>query len=139
MRLLANENIPLQSIIYLEQKGFDIKAIGKDFRGILDQEVVQLSIDEHRTILTLDSNYGELIFKCWKSEKGVVFPLSGLYLYKSQQSRLYLLPINNPQESRNINVGTLSNHTSFSKLNINEREFSYRTKPAKILDPRCET
>lgn len=34
MKLLANENIPLESVHLLRKLGYDIKAIGKDDPGI---------------------------------------------------------------------------------------------------------
>jgi len=63
MKLLANENFPLDSVIYLREKGFDIKYIGTDLSGILDSEVMEMAEKEDRTILTFDRDYGELIFK----------------------------------------------------------------------------
>ncbi|WKN41673.1 DUF5615 family PIN-like protein [Tunicatimonas pelagia] len=63
MELLANENIPLASVIYLRSQGFDIKSIGIDHLGISDEEVMDIAIEENRTIVTHDSDYGELIFK----------------------------------------------------------------------------
>jgi len=54
MKLLANENFPLQSVLYLRSKGFDISAIGTDNSGIQDQSVMTIAINEERTILTFD-------------------------------------------------------------------------------------
>jgi predicted nuclease of predicted toxin-antitoxin system len=61
MKLLANENFPYNSVKYLMGKGFDIKSIGMDYPGITDKEVINLAIEENRTILTFDRDYGELI------------------------------------------------------------------------------
>lgn len=74
MKLLANENFPLKSIIYLNSQGFDISAIGKDNPSIKDNEVMNIAIKEERTILTFDRDYGELIFKHnMKPPKGVIY------------------------------------------------------------------
>ncbi len=74
MLLLANENFPLTSVIVLESAGYNIKYIGKDFAGILDSEVMEIAINENRTILTFDRDYGELIFKKgYKPLKGVIY------------------------------------------------------------------
>ncbi len=44
------------------------------FSGISDSEVMQISIDKMRTILTFDSDYGELIFrKGFKPAKGMIY------------------------------------------------------------------
>jgi len=44
MRLLANENFPLTSVKILEKAGYDIIYAGLDFRRILDNEVIDISI-----------------------------------------------------------------------------------------------
>jgi predicted nuclease of predicted toxin-antitoxin system len=74
MKLLADENIPLKSILYLRSKGFDITSIGTDNPSIQDKIVMTIAIEEERTILTFDRDYGELIFKHnYKPKKGVIF------------------------------------------------------------------
>jgi predicted nuclease of predicted toxin-antitoxin system len=74
MKLLANENFPISSIKIIEDSGYDIIAVGKDFAGILDSEVIEFAINEHRTIITFDRDYGELIFKKgYKPQAGVIY------------------------------------------------------------------
>ena len=74
MKLLANENFPLSSVKILENAGYDIISVGKDFAGILDSEVIELATKEHRTIITFDRDYGELIFKRgYKPLAGVIY------------------------------------------------------------------
>lgn len=62
MKLLANENFPYPSIFYLRDKGFDIVSIGMENPSIKDSEIMSIAINESRTILTFDRDYGELIF-----------------------------------------------------------------------------
>lgn len=74
LKFLANENVPLSSVTYLKSKGFDIRAIGVDNPSITDEQVMSLAIEERRTIITYDSDYGELIFKHgYKPQAGVIF------------------------------------------------------------------
>ena len=74
MKLLANENFPLKSIHYLRNKGFDISSIGTDNPSIKDSAVMSIAIQEERTILTFDRDYGKLIFKYnYKPEQGVIY------------------------------------------------------------------
>ena len=54
MKLLANENFPLKSVVILKVAGFDVKAIGVDEPVITDNEVMDIAINEQRTILTFD-------------------------------------------------------------------------------------
>lgn len=74
MKFLANENVPVASVNYLKSHGFDILAIGLDDHGTSDKHVVKLAIDQDRTIITYDSDYGELIFKRGlQPDAGVIF------------------------------------------------------------------
>lgn len=74
MKLLANENFPLTSVLILKEAGFDIKSIGQDFPGIRDDEVIEYAIAENRLILTFDRDYGELIFKKgYRPQAGVIY------------------------------------------------------------------
>ena len=74
MKFLANENVPILSVNYLKSKGFDITSIGIENPGISDEQVMKISIEQERTIITYDSDYGELIFKHgFKPNAGVVF------------------------------------------------------------------
>lgn len=74
MKFLANENIPITSVNALKVAGFDVAAIGIDNPSISDVQVMEIAIEESRTILTYDSDYGELIFKYgYKPPEGVIF------------------------------------------------------------------
>jgi predicted nuclease of predicted toxin-antitoxin system len=74
MRFLANENFPWPSVNFLRENKVEIISIAEDFQGISDQEVMKIAISKNLTILTHDSDYGELIFKYGlKPESGVVF------------------------------------------------------------------
>ncbi|WP_375578341.1 DUF5615 family PIN-like protein [Marivirga tractuosa] len=74
MKFLANENIPFPSIKYLRNLNIDIKAIAEISPGISDEEVMKLAINDKSTIITLDSDYGELIFKYgYKPKQGVIY------------------------------------------------------------------
>ena len=74
MKFLANENIPISSVTHLKSLGYDIKSIGIADPSITDEQVMNIAIDENRTILTYDSDYGELIFKHgYKPKAGVIF------------------------------------------------------------------
>mgnify|MGYP001245514312 CR=1 FL=1 len=63
VKFLANENFPLTSTKFLRGLGFDVLSIGENYSGIKDIEIMQIAIQENRTILTFDRDYGELIFK----------------------------------------------------------------------------
>lgn len=74
MKLLANENIPLKSVGFLQLMGYDIKAIGIDDPSISDVEVLKIAMHENRLILTFDRDYGTLIFKYnYRPLQGVIY------------------------------------------------------------------
>lgn len=73
MRFLANENFTSVSVNQLKSIGVDIIWITEISPGISDQEVMHLSIEENRIILTHDSDYGELIFKHNYRPPGVIY------------------------------------------------------------------
>ncbi len=74
MKFLANENFPWPSVVFLRENNVEIKSIAQEFQGISDQEVMRIAISQNLTILTHDSDYGELIFRHGlKPESGVIF------------------------------------------------------------------
>jgi len=74
MKLLANENFPEKSVFYLRSKGFDISSIGNDNPSIKDNAIMAIAMNEERTILTFDRDYGELIFRYnYKPQRGVIY------------------------------------------------------------------
>jgi len=80
MKLLANENFPYPSIFYLQKKGFDVLSIGMDNPSIKDSEIMDIAINEERTIITFDRDYGELIFRHnYKPPQGVLYLRLGKY------------------------------------------------------------
>lgn len=74
MRLLANENFPLQSVRILRQAELEVASITEDSPGIEDAEVLARAADEELVILTFDRDYGELIYRLrLRSPRGVIY------------------------------------------------------------------
>jgi len=74
MKLLANENFPLPSVLFLRVLGYNITSIGEEYAGVSDEYVMDIADTEQRTIITFDRDYGELIYKHgYKPEKEVVY------------------------------------------------------------------
>lgn len=63
MRFLANENFPRPSIRRLRSAGYDVASILEESPGLKDREVLLRAVREGRCLLTLDRDYGELIFR----------------------------------------------------------------------------
>ena len=57
-----------------ETQGYDITSIGVDEAGVSDQQVMDIATKQDRTVITYDSDYGELIFKYgFKPNARVIF------------------------------------------------------------------
>lgn len=63
MRLLADENIPSLVVDLLCARGYDATWVGKEAPGISDPEVLSLATTEKRTLVTFDTDFGELVFR----------------------------------------------------------------------------
>ena len=63
MHLLADENVPNLVVEYICSRGHDAIWIGEKAPGISDQEVLSLANVEKRTLITFDTDFGELVFR----------------------------------------------------------------------------
>ena len=63
MRLLADENIPRLVVEFISSRGHDALWVGKVAPGIKDREVFSLATTQKRTLITFDTDFGELVFR----------------------------------------------------------------------------
>ncbi len=63
MRLLADENIPSLVVKFICSRGHDAIWIGEKAPGISDREVLSFATVERRTLITFDTDFGELVFR----------------------------------------------------------------------------
>ncbi len=63
MRLLANENIPLDMVQALRVGGHDVLWIREEVPGSTDIEVMTLAHREGRILIIFDKDFGELAFR----------------------------------------------------------------------------
>lgn len=61
--LLADENFPAPSIVWLRNRGFDVMYIRESHPGLDDVNILALAAQQARWIITFDRDYGELVFK----------------------------------------------------------------------------
>lgn len=73
MLILCDENMPFASVNYLKSEGYDVHSISESSPGITDEEVISVSIEEDRTIITFDSDFGTLIFRNRYKPHGVIY------------------------------------------------------------------
>lgn len=63
MRILADENCPGDLVAALRARGHDVVWIRTESPGVTDRHIVNRAELEHRTIVTFDKDFGELIFR----------------------------------------------------------------------------
>ena len=63
MKLLADENVPLRTVMALRRSGEDVLAVAEVSPGAGDEDVLRLGRTQGRVIVTFDRDYGELVFR----------------------------------------------------------------------------
>lgn len=58
IRLLADRNLPLASVLRLRAEGFDVAVAGS---GVSDEDLLAQAAAEHRVVLTFDRDFGRLV------------------------------------------------------------------------------
>lgn len=72
MKLLADENIHGDIVAWLRENGQDVLYIADTRPGSPDEEVLALANAEHRTLVTDDKDFGELVYRRRLVAHGVV-------------------------------------------------------------------
>lgn len=73
MKFLADENFPRPAVRALREDGFEVAWATEDSPGSADDDVLARCDNEKLTLLTLDKDFGELVFqRGLPAESGVV-------------------------------------------------------------------
>jgi predicted nuclease of predicted toxin-antitoxin system len=79
VKFLADESTDFPIVKALREKGVDLIYISEISAGISDEEVLMLANESERVLLTADKDFGELVFRLKRINKGVIlYRLSGL-------------------------------------------------------------
>lgn len=73
MRFLLDENTSKSTASFLTQLGHTVFRIKEISPGAEDIKILKLAVEKEASLITLDKDFGELIFKKDKSHKGVFF------------------------------------------------------------------
>lgn len=71
--LLLDENIGVKATNILRNNDFGVESILENHRGISDRKVLELADEESRILVTLDKDFGRLVFKELEDHSGVIF------------------------------------------------------------------
>ena len=72
MNLLADECVPHAVVERLRADGHVVASIGETRPGIRDEEVLALALTTGAPLLTIDMDFGELVFRDQRPSGGVV-------------------------------------------------------------------
>lgn len=72
-KFLVDECLGVILARWLKKKGYDIIAVVEAMPGADDHEVLSKSLVEQRILVTLDSDFGEIIFKKNVLHAGIIF------------------------------------------------------------------
>jgi predicted nuclease of predicted toxin-antitoxin system len=71
--ILADENIDQQLIDWLRSNGIAVLSVREQQSGIMDEEVIKLSKNPPRIILTEDKDFGEWVYAHQEQNISVIF------------------------------------------------------------------
>ena len=63
MRILADENVPIDAVELLRKHGHDVVWIRADSPGATDEANLARAVAEQRLLITFDKDFGELVFR----------------------------------------------------------------------------
>ena len=72
MRLLVDESCDAIISRTLRTAGFDVSAVSESQPGASDTEVISLAINESRTLVTEDKDFGQLVYASGHGHHGVI-------------------------------------------------------------------
>jgi predicted nuclease of predicted toxin-antitoxin system len=72
MKFLLDENLGIKIPQFLRSLKFDVLSILELSPGMTDQEVLKLANKDNRILITLDKDFGELVFKEGLLHSGVI-------------------------------------------------------------------
>lgn len=72
LKLLLDENIGKEVFIFLKRQGYDTVSILNVKPGMVDWEVLELAQKDKRIVITLDKDFGHLIYFRSQPHAGVI-------------------------------------------------------------------
>jgi predicted nuclease of predicted toxin-antitoxin system len=74
LKFLTDENIDNDVVIYIRNQGFDVLDIKEEqLWGMSDRDILALSFQENRVIISQDSDFGTLIFRDHVDFYGIIY------------------------------------------------------------------
>lgn len=96
MKFLADEGVDAPIVKKLRENGFDVSYIAEMEPNISDEEVLERANQDKRILLTLDKDFGELVFRKNAIHHGII---------------LIRLPSYSPIEKAEMTLKGIQNHS----------------------------
>ncbi len=71
-KFIVDVNVGKAVETFLKKEGFDFISVRKINPRMADLEILELSVKENRVVITLDKDFGELVFNARKPHRGVL-------------------------------------------------------------------
>ncbi len=72
MKFLLDESCDAAVAKVLEEDGHDISKVSQVSKGVTDEEVIKLALEQNRILLTEDKDFGQLVYAAGKETCGVI-------------------------------------------------------------------
>ena len=72
MKFIADDNLGIRVPKYLKGLGFDIVSVKEILQGKPDENILSFANEQNRILITLDKDFGELVFKEKLIHSGVI-------------------------------------------------------------------
>jgi predicted nuclease of predicted toxin-antitoxin system len=72
LTFVADESVDKQITDSLRKDGYDVFSIAEDQPGISDEEVLRLAADKKAILITVDKDFGDLVYQQMKASSGVL-------------------------------------------------------------------
>lgn len=72
MKFLTDENIGLEVVAFLRKNGHDVRSVTEISPGVSDLIVLTKALDEHRVLITSDTDFGELVYRAGQQHTGII-------------------------------------------------------------------
>ena len=92
--ILAGENVHSDIIKVLRGAGFDVICVIESSRGIKDEQVIQLALQNNYLLLTEDKDFGEWVFAHYVKDLSVLFLRYSFYEIQEIKQALIYFPQN---------------------------------------------